>query len=245
MNNATPCLLAIDTLSPHLCVSLYWQGQTHSLTETTQKHANTITEALTHLLTQAQCDRCNIDFVVVNHGPGSFTSLRVGLAYSQALAHALNIPIILVENSRLLAYAHIQNLTQTSAPMMFATLDDAKLSQVYFATYSLKEKTLRNIQPDGLFDYRHIPLPDTSQLIITCGPDWEILRSKLTPQWQALVNAKQQSLHPIHSKSRSEILIEMAINPEQSGIKSPVPAGDCQPNYVRHRVAEVPKNKKA
>lgn len=241
----TPCLLAIDTLSLHLSVSLYYQGQTHSITEPTQKHANAITETIGRLLEQAQCERHDIDYLVVNNGPGSFTSLRVGLSSTQALAHALNIPVFMITNSRLMAYTAVQQYPSLPTPTLLVTLDDAKLSQVYYATYFFDGTTLEQVQAECLFDYAHVPIPETTHDLYACGPCWQPLHHDLPPSWQKKLMLQTNHRAPIATQSRSELLIQMALNQAYSGIDQPVPAGDCQPNYVRHRVAEIPKNKKA
>lgn len=41
-----------------------------------------------------------IDQVIVNAGPGSFTGTRIGIAHAQALSMALGVPVKIIENEK-------------------------------------------------------------------------------------------------------------------------------------------------
>ena len=64
--------------------------------------------------------------IVVTVGPGSFTGLRVGLAFAKGLATALSIPCVGVNTLESLAYG---------APGFAVALIDARMSQVYIQAF--------------------------------------------------------------------------------------------------------------
>lgn len=60
---------------------------------TTDGPVDELTALLEDLLQKAHTQREDIDAIVLVKGPGSFTSLRSGIAFGNALAYALKLPI--------------------------------------------------------------------------------------------------------------------------------------------------------
>jgi len=60
-------------------------------------------EAISEVLTESASSLSELAGVVVVHGPGSFTGIRIGLSAAKGLAEALGIPIIAVSRLELLA----------------------------------------------------------------------------------------------------------------------------------------------
>jgi tRNA threonylcarbamoyladenosine biosynthesis protein TsaB len=89
-------LLAIDTSTAQIGLALYdgatvpgelvWQSSTH--------HTEQLAPALADLLERVCTTMDSVDALGVAIGPGSFTSLRVGLAFVKGLALARHIPLI-------------------------------------------------------------------------------------------------------------------------------------------------------
>jgi tRNA threonylcarbamoyladenosine biosynthesis protein TsaB len=89
-------LLAIDTSTVQLGLALY-DGATVAaeLTWTSrQRHTVELAPALAGLLSRTGISMGDLSALGVAIGPGSFTSLRVGLAFAKGLALARKIPII-------------------------------------------------------------------------------------------------------------------------------------------------------
>jgi tRNA threonylcarbamoyladenosine biosynthesis protein TsaB len=59
-----------------------------------RRHVESLTPALTQLLTQVELDPADIGVVAVDLGPGLFTGLRVGVSTAKGLAQALGIGIV-------------------------------------------------------------------------------------------------------------------------------------------------------
>lgn len=89
-------LLAIDTSTAQIGLALYdgesiagelvWQSRAH--------HTEQLAPALAGLLDRVGLKMDSIEAVGVAIGPGSFTSLRVGLAFVKGLALARHLPLI-------------------------------------------------------------------------------------------------------------------------------------------------------
>jgi tRNA threonylcarbamoyladenosine biosynthesis protein TsaB len=100
-------LLAIDTSTAQVGLALYDGIQILSeMTWTTRQHHTTeLTPALSGLL-----NRCGVSMDMVNAlgvavGPGSFTSLRVGLSLVKGIALARHIPVIGISTMDIIAAA--------------------------------------------------------------------------------------------------------------------------------------------
>src|SRR5512135_2390882 len=100
-------LLAIDTSTAQMGVALsdgsvtvaesVWYGHQH--------HTVELAPALTELLNHAGLAVRDLQGLVVAIGPGSFTSLRVGLALAKGLALARTLPVVGVPTLHILAAA--------------------------------------------------------------------------------------------------------------------------------------------
>lgn len=67
-------------------------------------HSDVATLELQALLADAQKSLNDITHIVVNHGPGSFTGLRVGINLARTLAYSLDVPILPLCTLEVLAF---------------------------------------------------------------------------------------------------------------------------------------------
>jgi tRNA threonylcarbamoyladenosine biosynthesis protein TsaB len=89
-------LLAVDTSTQMTGLALYdgtrvvcemsWQTHNH--------HTVELSPAITGLLERCNCRPADLTVLAVALGPGSFTSLRIGLALVKGMALALKIPVV-------------------------------------------------------------------------------------------------------------------------------------------------------
>ena len=89
-------LLAVDTSTAQIGLGLYDGVQV--IAESTwyshQHHTIDLAPALAELLRRAGCSMRDVEAVGVAIGPGSFTALRVGLAFVKGLALAKKLPLV-------------------------------------------------------------------------------------------------------------------------------------------------------
>lgn len=80
-----------------------------------------------------------LDAIAVVKGPGSFTGLRIGIAVTQGLAFAHQIPVIAVSSLAVVA-AHSQQLFAQQALAVDAVLAtmDARMSELYCSWYDVR-----------------------------------------------------------------------------------------------------------
>ena len=89
-------LLAIDTSSSQLGLALYNGAQVlaESVWTSRARHTVELAPALAELFQRTGIKMDDLQALGVALGPGSFTSLRVGLAFVKGLALARNLPLI-------------------------------------------------------------------------------------------------------------------------------------------------------
>lgn len=102
-------ILAIDTSTQWLSVALYDAEQQVFLFEktwrATRRHTIELAPAITNLLQEVGTTIQDVDTLAVATGPGSFTSLRIGLAFSKGIVLANRINLIGVPSLDVLAFS--------------------------------------------------------------------------------------------------------------------------------------------
>ncbi len=111
-------LLAVDTSTAQIGLALYDGAQVlgESVWTSGQHHTVELAPALAGLLAHCGAAMDSVEALGVATGPGSFTSLRVGLAFVKGLSLARRIPLVGVPTLDILAAA------QTLAKMPLAAV---------------------------------------------------------------------------------------------------------------------------
>ncbi|HQO57200.1 MAG TPA: tRNA (adenosine(37)-N6)-threonylcarbamoyltransferase complex dimerization subunit type 1 TsaB [Candidatus Omnitrophota bacterium] len=113
--------------------------------------SSSIVPCIDRLLKQAGLRMADVSGFGIGTGPGSFTSLRVGLATVKAFCLASGKPVVGVPSLDILA----QNVSDTAAPFI-ATLVDARRDLVYACLYQVLPGGLKRVCPyllTGLDDF--------------------------------------------------------------------------------------------
>jgi tRNA threonylcarbamoyladenosine biosynthesis protein TsaB len=95
--------------------------------------ADRLIELIDTVLREAGLDYGAVDVIAVNHGPGSFTGIRAGVAAARGLALAAQRPVVAVNSLEVLAAV----LGPQSAGTIVAALD-ARRGQVYLQIFDHK-----------------------------------------------------------------------------------------------------------
>lgn len=89
-------ILAIDTSTQWMGIALYDGSQVlyEKIWRTSRRHTVELAPAIQSAMSESGVENNSLKAVAVALGPGSFTSLRIGLAVAKGLALALHIPIV-------------------------------------------------------------------------------------------------------------------------------------------------------
>lgn len=155
-------VLAIDASSEGCSVALSFQGETYSRTsEARRKHAQSLLPMIDEVLEEARASLPKLNYIALVNGPGSFTGIRIAISVVQGLAYGANLPIFCM--SSLVTMAEQQRASHPNAYVVSAL--DARMGEVYWATYDLTDKVRANASPAELSPPSVLPTESFGQSI--------------------------------------------------------------------------------
>ncbi len=98
-------LLAVDTSTQTIGLALYngWQVVSESTWQSRNHHTVEVAPAIHSLLSNCGIKPSALQALAVASGPGSFTSLRIGLAVVKGMALSLHLPVVSLPTLDILA----------------------------------------------------------------------------------------------------------------------------------------------
>ena len=109
-------------------------------------HSERLLPMVDWLLRAAGMKKDDLEGIAVSSGPGSFTSLRVGISTAKGMAFSLGIPIVGVSSLEVLS----RNLVHT--PYAICSVIDARRKQVYAALFRCIRDEPMRLKEDCLTD---------------------------------------------------------------------------------------------
>lgn len=100
-------LLAIDTSTTHLGLAIFDGEEVRSeiCWTSPNRHTTALAPAVKQMLETLEIDQKKIKCIAAALGPGSFTSLRVGVSFAKGMALGLGVPVIGIPTLDILAAA--------------------------------------------------------------------------------------------------------------------------------------------
>lgn len=134
-------ILSIDTSSNICGVSILDDNNLicNLDNDTGRTHSENLMPMIKDALSKAKITLNEIDLIVCDIGPGSFTGIRIGIATIKAFSDSLNIPCIGISSLEALAY----NINNNSN--LVCSILDCKNDNCYFALYERKEKIFETL----------------------------------------------------------------------------------------------------
>jgi tRNA threonylcarbamoyladenosine biosynthesis protein TsaB len=107
MRTSIPLILALDTSTRTISVALYCENEVFCEQTWTSLDYHTVQLAPTvaDIFIRNNQQISDLVAIAVASGPGSFTGLRIGMAFAKGLVLALHIPLVGVRTFEILAYA--------------------------------------------------------------------------------------------------------------------------------------------
>ena len=123
-------VLALDTCLDACSAAVCDDGRTLAVTSEpmSRGHQERLAPMVAEVMAEAGCEFATLDRIAVSVGPGSFTGLRVGLAFAKGLALALDRPCIGVGTLEALAIS-------VRRPGFVVACIDARRGQVYLQAF--------------------------------------------------------------------------------------------------------------
>lgn len=153
-------ILAIDTSSREGAVSLSVDGSFAGVERFGRKDSHLVALGRTteSLLAESRMNIKNIDRLAIVSGPGSFTGLRIGMAFVKGIHAGLGIDVVTMTSLELLAHPLFGH-SRLVCPMI-----DARKSEVYAALYRWDEIS-KNLHREELLPARVLSPTDLMQQI--------------------------------------------------------------------------------
>jgi len=199
-------LLAVDTSTTQIGLALY--DGAHVLGEyawrSGQRHTVELAPAVADLLTRCAVTMNDVNALGVALGPGSFTSLRVGLALVKGLVLAKHIPLVGIPTLDILAHA------QPISKLPLAVAIQAGRGRYALGWYKVSRKQWQ-AQGDARVVTLEALMAEVQSPSVVCGEFTAEIRQKLVS------NENIQLVSPSNSIRRPAVLAELAWKRWQSG----------------------------
>lgn len=141
-------ILSIDTAS-NLCTVAILEDKKcikEIVVNDARNHSEKIMPVIEQALQETSLNLSNIDLIVCDKGPGSFTGIRIGVGTVLAFQDSLNIPCVGISSLEALAY----NVEQDG---LICSLIDAKNNNVYFGLFEHKNDEYSQV---GNLEFKNI-----------------------------------------------------------------------------------------
>jgi len=223
-------LLAVETSTEACSVALYSDGETREFYEyAPMRHAELLLPAIQSLLDAAGLPLADLDAIAFGRGPGSFTSLRIGIGVVQGLAWGAGLPVVPVSSLAAVAQAAIAVTTAEVSTICVAM--DARMQEVYTANFQrggdgfVITPSEEQVCSPGL-----VSVPDDGPFL-AAGNGFDRFE-ELRP-----LASRASECHP-DIWPRAGVICKLALKWLESN--EPLTAGLAQPVYVRNNVASKP-----
>jgi len=228
-------LLAIETSGEACSLALSLDGEIlrrHELAPL--RHAELLLPSVRALLEEAGVMLNSLDVIVFGRGPGSFTSLRIGIGAVQGLAWGADLPVVPISSlaavaQQLLMPVREKGVLSAASDTEILVAVDARMSEVFHCSFRVNsEGKLEATSAEGVAPPADLTT-DNPERTIGAGNGFERY-----PELEQLGHTLLAIKPHLHASAAA--LIPLALNWLKSN--KPLPAIGAQPEYVRNQVAE-------
>ena len=181
------------------------------------------------LLEEAQLNFRDLDAIAVGIGPGAFTGIRIGVGIGQGMAFAADLPCLPIVCLDAVALEGIERLSLSTHETVLVAVD-ARMSEVYWALYSVEDNGL----PKRLGDV-YLSAPDAIDLPHT---SFSLVGNAITAYPEAMISIKERAEKvDAEALPHARSIAKLGLDALAKGLQ--VNAAELQPIYVRDKVAQT------
>lgn len=218
-------ILAIDTSTSNLSMSLYKAGQIFHYENFSEDHSENLIKILDLLLKKSNSKLQDLTEIAANIGPGSFTGLRVGLSFVKTLSIYLNLEVFTTTSFNILLSQIIGELNNGKYKII--TLFPSVKNEFYFCNFSITNMTIKN----NKVGYMKI---DEFEKFITKYKISNKNVSILSPQFSDIQKITKSFKHLKKLDFSSKFIISMIIDSKFNTLVEKKSSKNIYPLYVRH-----------
>lgn len=225
-----PTILSIETATPVCSCSLSCDGNILLNRESHegQSHASLLGVFVNEIMEYVRQNNLTVDAIAVSSGPGSYTGLRIGVSEAKGLSYGLDVPMIAIPTSRIMASMMKDKVDEET---LLCPMIDARRMEVYATFFDRSLNVIRETSADIIESdsYDNI-LNDSKVLFFGNGADkCKVLSTHPNAMFF-------DDIHPLASAM-------MPLAEEAFAMKDFVDSAYFEPFYLKEFVATVPKNK--
>ncbi len=221
-------LLAVETAFEPCSVALWDDGRVLERFESAPRsHAERLLPFVEQLLQESGFRLADLDGIAYSRGPGSFTSLRIGIGVVQGLAFGAGLPVWPVSSLQTVAQAVAD---EPAAGHAWVAMD-ARMGEVYSGRFERRDGLMIPAGPESV-DVPEAVVPEEPERWAGVGNGFE--------RFDALAATSVAQRFP-EACARAGDLARLAAfvwSPEAAQ-----PPEQAQPVYLRNRVAEKPSGR--
>ncbi len=221
-------LLAIETSSEACSLALQWDGAVFSRHQAAQlQHAELLLPWVRELLAEAGGSLRELDAIVFGRGPGSFTSLRIGIGAVQGLAWGAELPVVPISS-----LAAVAEQVECKPDQFILVAMDARMGEVFHGRF--KRNSTGELQADSA---EAVSAPEQ---ILERDPSLTVVAGTAFGRFTQLdeMATKAAAVHAGLLPSAQALL---ALAGPWLLQNQPLPAAQAQAVYLRDDVADKPK----
>ncbi|MEJ2400586.1 MAG: tRNA (adenosine(37)-N6)-threonylcarbamoyltransferase complex dimerization subunit type 1 TsaB [Xanthomonadales bacterium] len=224
-------ILAIETSTEGCSVALNaGAGLLERFERAPMKHAELILPFVRGVLAEAGWALGEIDVIAFGRGPGSFTSLRIGIGVVQGLAWGADLPVVPVSSLQAVAQAALESADDADPDTVLVAMD-ARMNEVFHATYRRDDTgTAQPLDRERVSAPSELSAPQSGGFI--AAGNGFARYDELAPL-AAAAHSRQPDLWP-----RAAVVLTLAQH--WLAGHEPLPPEQAQPVYLRNTVAEKP-----
>ncbi len=174
-------ILLIETATEVCSAAIAVEGVVVALAEAPEslQHAALLTLQISRCIQESGISLAELDAIAVSNGPGSYTSLRVGVSVAKGICYALNKPLIAVDTLCSLALASLEPANEKwgnkKGRMFFLPMIDARRNEVWTSIYDSAFRQVNPPQPlvlenNSFIDYvTSLITPNMEDVLVVSG----------------------------------------------------------------------------
>jgi len=218
-------LLAIETATETCSVALAVGAEVRERYEhAPRKHAELLLPWVKQLMAEAGIGFDALDGIAFSRGPGSFTSLRIGIGIVQGLAWAADRPVIPVSSLAATAQAAVEQGVNSALVAL-----DARMNEVFTGAFAVDDHgIMAPVGPERVCSPESVQLPDRPG---TFGVGIGFARYEAL---EKLFHGLQDVRPDVWPRASSIITLAQAWLRDNEAL----PADQAQPVYLRDDVAK-------
>ncbi len=141
-------ILCIDTATNVCSVAIFSDQKMtgYSESDSENAHSKILTVFIREMLENTGLKPNDISHVAVSAGPGSYTGLRIGVSVAKGFCYGLNIPLVMIPSTEIIAQACISGTVVNEGDLICPVID-ARRMEVYQTFYDKFLNQVKEIEP--------------------------------------------------------------------------------------------------